>query len=234
MTSSHTLVFCYLTGCFLDASQWEVAIQKHSRQSLPVLVFLPPKQSEGAVWAGCCSDPAENRTQSKSSTCVVSAAHQQTAAGCAMRQVIYYSKVLRAASYSAASRSARSGACDPAMFAPEKISPDSLAAGREHAGWDVCFLQLLFVFHDFSSTNLSSPSSALLYDDDSLSFDLLPPIHIPVHLSDFFSSISSFCSLCVMPVLRVLRRRGAGSDCPVSQTRSSCSWLPALPEARHL
>lgn len=149
------------------------------------------------MWAGCSSDPAEPRTQSKSSTSVVSAAHQQTAAGCARRKVIYYSKVLRAASYSEASRSARSGACDPTVFPPEKISPDSLAAGREHAGWDVCFLRLLFVsaLDDFSSTSLSSPSSSLfVYDDDSLPFDLLPPIYIPVRPSDFFSSVWFFPS----------------------------------------
>lgn len=74
---------------------------------------------------------------------------EQTAAARATRKVIYYSKVLRAASYSAASLSARSGTCDPTVFPPEKISPDSLAAGREHAGWDVCFLQLLFVSATF-------------------------------------------------------------------------------------
>lgn len=151
-----------------------------------------------------------------------------------MRKVIYYSKVLRAASYSAPSRCARSGACDPAVFPPEKISPDSLAAGREHAGWDDCFLQLLFVPLLLLLTNLSSPSSALFYDDDSVPFDLLPPLRIPQHLSDFSSSVSSFCSMCLMPVLRVLRWRGAGSDCPVSQTRSACNRLPALPEASHL
>lgn len=88
------------------------------------------------------------------STSVASAAYQQTVAGCALHRVIYYSKVLRADSYSVAPGSARSGTCDPAVFSPEKISPDSVAAGREHAGWDVCFLPLLFVSMTFFSTNL--------------------------------------------------------------------------------
>lgn len=33
-------VICFLTGCFLEASLWEVEIQKHGLELLPVLVLL--------------------------------------------------------------------------------------------------------------------------------------------------------------------------------------------------
>lgn len=62
---------------------------------------------------------------------------------------------------------------------------------------------------DFSSTSLSSPSSSLfVYDDDSLPFDLLPPIYIPVRPSDFFSSVCFFFLLLLFPL------RGASAPCP--------------------
>lgn len=115
--------------------------------------------------------------------CCFSAAHQQTAAGCAMRKSYLLFKSLKGSLYSAASRSARSGACDPTVFPPEKISPDSLAAGREHAGWDVCFLQLLFV-------STTSPTPTLP----------LPPLHsfimmIPFRLISLHLFIFLYVSL---------------------------------------
>lgn len=73
------------------------------------------------------------------------------------------------------------------MFPPEKISPDSLAAGREHAGWDVCFLQLLFV-----SAYTTFPPPAFP----------LPPLHSLFMMMILFRLISFhlFIFLYVLPI----------------------------------
>lgn len=103
-------------------------------------------------------------------------------------------KVLRAASYSTVSYSAWSEACDPCMFPPEKLSPDSLLEGEY-------MLDGMFVFF-ICSVSLHSPFLhpfpsllAAFYDDSlfSLRFNVWSPS--PIYICYFFFSSLSF-SLC--------------------------------------
>lgn len=104
-------------------------------------------------------------------------------------------KVLRAASYSTVSYSAWSEACDPCMFPPEKLSPDSLLEGEY-------MLDGMFVFF-ICSVSLHSPFLhpfpsllAAFYDDSlfSLRFNVWSPS--PIYICYFCSAPSaSHCAL---------------------------------------
>ena len=121
-------------------------------------------------------------------------------------------KVLRAASYSTVSYSAWSEACDPCMFPPEKISPDSLLEGEY-------MLDGMFVFF-ICSVSLHSPFLhpfpsllAAFYDDSLFSsrFNVWSPSPIYICFFSFlnFSLCSSFLSLSVCHCVSAL--------CPVAE-----------------
>lgn len=148
-------------------------------------------------------------------------------------------KVLRATSYSTVSYSAWSRACDPCMFPPEKISPDSSLEGKYMLYgkfvFFICSLSLHSLFlHAFPSLLCS------FYDNSffSMRFNVWSPspiyISVPLLISllltlPFFLILSFCCS----SVLCVLWGRGPDSVHPVSPARSPCSWLPAPPKACH-
>lgn len=102
-------------------------------------------------------------------------------------------KVWRAASCSTVSYSASSQACDPCMFSPEKISPDSLLGGKYmQDGMFVFFICSLSLHRLFLHPSLPPPP-LWFYDESfsSLHFSVWspPPIYICVPFSDFL-----FCS----------------------------------------
>ncbi len=127
-------------------------------------------------------------------------------------------KVLRATSYSTVAYSAWSRACDPCMFAPEKISPDSLLEGEYMLDgmfvFFICSLSLHRLFlHPFPSLLCS------FYDDSifSLSFSVWSPspIYMSVPSSDFSPSHSAL--LFVSVSLLLLSHHRVSALCPVGE-----------------
>lgn len=140
---------------------------------------------------------------------------------CCTSYIIYYAnKVLRAAPHSPVSHSASSQACDLRTSPPEECL--LTARWRASACWTACL---------FSSSALclsSTLSSASPRPPLSFSGRAPSPICIPVSLLLIPACSSSG------PVLRVLWRGGPVPVHPMSPARASRSWLPALPEARHV
>lgn len=167
-------------------------------------------------------------------------------------------KVLRADSYSTVSYSAWSRACDPCMFSPEKISPDSLLEGEYMLDgmfvFFICSLSLPRVFlHPFFSLLCA------FYDDSFFSLRVSvwspSPIYISVPFSDFFSFCFSFCfglsAVSLMPScqcsvscgggvqtrsIQCLRQGRPAAGClsyqrPITSRACNTQFCPAAPPA---